>query len=130
MKQIKTQTTTSRLSLLEAPILIETSKTRTTSDTKKKIYNYKHPGHVEGSKKQKYEDIDQYFECPECKGTINNYSWKCYLCSFSATIYNPIEEGVKFNPKNFVNKAQTLELREKLRRIDPWTGENFKPKKK
>ncbi len=128
MKQIKDQTLTPRLSLLKAPILIETTKTIITSDKKKKIYSYKHPGHVEGSKKSKYEDVDQYFECPECGGTINNYSWRCYLCRFSGTVYNPIEEGSKFNPKNFVNKAQTLELRKNLRRINPWTGEDYNPK--
>jgi len=83
----------------------------------KKDYNYKHPGRPKGSKgKTKYEDIDIYYQCPECEdGTIDNYSWKCKHCGYSASVY-------KGNKVDFV---ATKSKRKGLVRINPWTGDKI-----
>lgn len=86
-------------------------------------YSYKHPGRTkEGTTKEKYEDVDKYYKCPKCGGTIDNYSWHCYTCRYTATVYNE-------NPKNYkdiVNKEETQKIRKNLKRINPWTGGSYK----
>lgn len=83
--------------------------------------NYRHPGRPKNSKgKPKYEDVDQYFQCPECSGTIDNYSWKCPHCGFSATVYR--NQDGKINYSNFMDFEATEKLRKTLVRINPWTG--------
>lgn len=79
--------------------------------------------------KQKYEDIEKYFECPKCKGTINNFAWHCRHCGFSATIYNVLDEGVKITYSNYIDKEETEKIRKKLIRINPWSGDKWTEKK-
>lgn len=91
--------------------------------TRKEV-NYKHPGRPKGSKgKPKYEDVDQYFQCPDCDGTLDNYGWRCNCCGFSATVYNEVEGGTKLNYRNAVDMKKTNEIRKSLVRINPWTGD-------
>jgi predicted RNA-binding Zn-ribbon protein involved in translation (DUF1610 family) len=111
------------------PEVVQTSNTKTPESVNPaaRVYSYKHPGRVEGSKKPKYEDIDKFYECPECGGTIDNYSWHCFICRTEATVYNePI--GGKINYRKMVNKEATKALRGNLKRINPWTGEEFNGK--
>jgi len=88
-----------------------------------KVVNYKHPGRPKSSRgKTKYEDVDQYFQCPNCEdGAVDNYSWHCPKCGFKATVYNDIAGQVTY--QNFLNKEETTKLRNSLTRINPWTGE-------
>ena len=109
--------------------VVQTSNTKTpdSANPKAKVLNYKHPGRTTGSRKPKYEDINMYFECPECGGTIDNYSWHCFICRTESTVYNEPVDG-KINYRKMVNKEETKILRKKLKRINPWTGEEFNVK--
>lgn len=88
-----------------------------------KVVNYKHPGRPKTSQgKTRYEDVDQWFQCPNCEnGTIDNYSWRCPHCGYKATVYT--KNTGKITYKNFLDKEATATLREKLIRINPWTGD-------
>ena len=79
-----------------------------------KVLNYKHPGRPKGSKKEKYEDTEKFFECPGCGGIIDDYAYRCNKCGFDTVV---LKEGWK------VDKAATDANRSKLKRVNPWTGE-------
>ena len=100
---------------------VETSTTKTPSscNPNAKQHKYKHPGSVAKSGHPIFEDVDQYFSCPDCGGTIDNYSCHCIKCKKSYNIYN----------ENKCDKEATKEIRKDLVRIDPWTGEIWKSKK-
>lgn len=79
-----------------------------------KFLNYKHPGRPKASKgKTKYADVNKYYQCPECDGSIDNYSWKCNRCGSAANVYN----GYK------LDATLTKEKHKTLVRINPWTGD-------
>ena len=62
--------------------VVKTSKTKSNFDkTAKVAKNYSHPGKRDTAIKEIYEDVDQYFECPECGGNVDNYSWHCFTSS-------------------------------------------------
>lgn len=107
------------------PKVVETSTTKAEkANPKAKVLNYKHPGRTLSSRKPKYEDINMYFECPYCGGTIDNYSWHCFECRTEATVFNDPING-KINYKKLINKEATKALRKTLKRINPWTGDEW-----
>jgi rubredoxin len=79
-----------------------------------RVLNYKHPGRPKGSKgKPKYADVDKYYQCPECDGTIDGYGWKCNRCGYTPKVYNG----------DRLNLNATKEKKKPLVRINPWTGD-------
>jgi len=93
----------------------------------RKFVNYKHPGNNENSKKPVYEDVDKFFECPHCGSTIDNYTWRCYMCRYEASVYNEPIDGV-IDYRHWTNIEETKELRKNLIRVNPWTGEKWNGK--
>lgn len=75
--------------------------------------------------KQKYEDIEKYYRCPTCGETVDNHSWHCRHCGFSATVYNILDDEVKPTYTNMINTLATDEIRSSLVRINPWTGDDY-----
>lgn len=79
-----------------------------------KVLDYKHPGRPKGAKKEKYADAEKFYECPDCKSTIDDYAYQCNKCGFTTMVY---EENGR------INKEATYMNRSKLKRINPWTGD-------